>query len=71
MSRRLITRNTVVENQRIEVNLEQGDFESLHGVWCFEETQGGTWVSLDFNYVFSHTLVQYTFGQKYIGPAYD
>ncbi len=71
MSSQLITRNTMAPNQTIAVDLVEGDFESLTGMWCFDEVSGGTWVSLDFEYRFSHTLVQYTFGQIFRPLSYE
>lgn len=71
MSRRLITRNTLKPNQSIEVNLLEGDFKSLHGIWLFEETPNGTWISLEFDYEFSHLLVQHTFGQIFKPLSYE
>lgn len=71
VSSRLITRNGLVENQTISVALVEGDFESLKGLWRFEEVDGGTWVSLDFEYQFSHRIVQYTFGQIFRPLSYE
>ena len=63
LSRELITRNTLFPNERIEIELVQGDFSHLAGEWRFVPMDGGTMVELDFEYAFSQAILNYTFGQ--------
>ena len=36
LSQHFVTRNTLVPGQSIEMNLEEGPFTKLHGVWVFK-----------------------------------
>lgn len=38
LSQRFVTRNTLVPGQSIEMNLEEGPFNQLHGVWVFSRS---------------------------------
>ena len=71
MSRKLVTRNILSPHHTIEVSLLEGDFSHLYGVWRFTEMQEGTLVSLEFEYTFSHAMIQYTFGHIFKALSHE
>ena len=44
------TRNALVPGQRIDMHLQDGPFQQLHGVWTFEDLSGGCKVALDMEF---------------------
>ena len=63
LSQRFVTRNTLVSGQSIEMNLEDGPFSQLHGVWQFKAlTDKACKISLDMSFEYSGSLVRATLG---------
>ena len=57
------TRNDLVENQSIQLNLVDGPFSRLRGRWRFQDLgSDGCKVSLDLSFSFRSRLVAATFG---------
>ena len=44
------TRNALIPNQRIDMHLQDGPFQHLHGVWTFVERPSGCRVALDMEF---------------------
>lgn len=63
ISQRFVTRNTLVPGQRIEMNLQEGPFTSLHGVWEFKALgDKACKISLDLSFDYAGSLVRATLG---------
>lgn len=63
ISQRFITRNQLVPGQRIEMNLEEGPFTSLNGVWEFKALgDKACKISLDLTFDYAGPLVRATLG---------
>ena len=63
LSQHFVTRNTLVRGQSIEMNLEEGPFSELHGVWQFKAlTDKACKISLDLSFEYSGQLVRATLG---------
>lgn len=63
VSQQFVTRNTLVPGQTIEMNLEEGPFTELHGVWQFKAlTDKACKISLDLSFEYSGQLVRATLG---------
>ncbi|MCG6887045.1 MAG: type II toxin-antitoxin system RatA family toxin [Proteobacteria bacterium] len=57
------TRNILGKNSQIEMQLVEGPFKFLNGVWNFEPLgETGSKVSLDLEFEFSNKLLGMTFG---------
>lgn len=57
------TRNRLEKNRQIEMQLVEGPFKYLNGVWNFEPLgEAGSKVSLDLEFEFSNKLLGMTFG---------
>jgi ribosome-associated toxin RatA of RatAB toxin-antitoxin module len=57
------TRNRLQPGRRIEMQLVEGPFRKLHGVWRFEPLgEAGSRVSLELDFEFSSKLLKMTFG---------
>jgi len=57
------TRNRLEKNSSIEMQLVEGPFKYLHGVWRFEPLgDAGSKVGLDLEFEFSNKLLGMTFG---------
>jgi len=65
------TRNHLIENQRIEMQLLKGPFKSFHGVWHFEALDNGSMVSLEMDFELSNRLLQMTLGPLFQKLAQD
>ncbi len=61
------THNTMTPNQRIEMNLVEGPFQKLYGLWQFKAI-GETGCRIDFfiDYEFSNAFLD-----KMIGPVFN
>ncbi len=44
------TRNALIPNERIDMHLQDGPFQHLHGVWSFTEQPHGCRVALDMEF---------------------
>ncbi|PTQ68123.1 type II toxin-antitoxin system RatA family toxin [Pseudomonas sp. GV071] len=63
ISQQFVTRNILVPGQSIEMNLEEGPFTELHGVWQFKVlTDKACKISLDLSFEYSGQLVRATLG---------
>lgn len=63
ISQRFVTRNALVPGQRIEMNLEEGPFSALNGVWEFKPLgDKACKISLDLTFDYAGPLVRATLG---------
>ncbi|RAU44851.1 MULTISPECIES: type II toxin-antitoxin system RatA family toxin [unclassified Pseudomonas] len=63
LSQHFITRNTLTPGQTIEMNLEEGPFSQLHGVWTFKAlNEKACKISLDLSFDYSGSIVRATLG---------
>ena len=66
------TRNTLKPNQSITLELEDGPFTELQGVWLFEEAQdSGCRVSLDLKFSFTHRTMDFMFRPLFEKLSHD
>ncbi len=63
LSQQFITRNTLTPGQTIVMDLEEGPFSQLHGVWQFKAlTDKACKISLDLTFDYAGPLVKATLG---------
>ncbi|MDT6185924.1 type II toxin-antitoxin system RatA family toxin, partial [Streptococcus pneumoniae] len=63
MSQHFVTRNVLVPGQSIEMNLEEGPFTQLHGVWVFKPLgEKACKISLDLSFDYAGPIVRATLG---------
>lgn len=63
LSQHFVTRNTLVPGQSIEMNLEEGPFTKLHGVWVFKPLgEKACKISLEMRFDYEGTIVKATLG---------
>jgi ribosome-associated toxin RatA of RatAB toxin-antitoxin module len=63
LSQRMITRNTLVPGERMEMNLEEGPFTQLNGVWVFKPLgEKACKISLDLAFDYDGPLIRATLG---------
>ncbi|HTO20127.1 MAG TPA: type II toxin-antitoxin system RatA family toxin [Pseudomonas sp.] len=63
VSQRFITRNQLVPGESIVMDLEQGPFKQLHGVWHFKAlTDKACKISLDLAFDYDGPLIKATLG---------
>ncbi|MDB5983501.1 MAG: ribosome association toxin RatA [Pseudomonas sp.] len=63
LSQHFVTRNVLVPGQSIEMNLEEGPFNQLHGVWTFKSLgEKACKISLDLSFDYSGPIVRATLG---------
>ncbi|MCQ4271753.1 type II toxin-antitoxin system RatA family toxin [Pseudomonas kuykendallii] len=63
LSQQFITRNTLTPGQTIVMDLEEGPFSQLHGVWQFKVlTDKACKISLDLTFDYAGPLVKATLG---------
>ncbi|TBU96720.1 type II toxin-antitoxin system RatA family toxin [Phytopseudomonas dryadis] len=63
LSQRFVTRNVLVPGQSIELNLEDGPFEHLHGQWLFKPLgDKACKISLDLTFDYAGPLMRATLG---------
>ena len=63
LSQHFNTRNTLTPGQTIEMNLEEGPFSQLHGVWTFKAlNEKACKISLDLSFDYSGSIVRATLG---------
>lgn len=63
LSQQFVTRNTLVPGQSIEMNLEEGPFTQLHGVWVFKALgEKACKISLDLTFDYAGPIVRATLG---------
>ena len=63
ISQRFVTRNLLRPGERIEMQLEEGPFTQLHGIWEFRVLNDKACkISLDLSFDYSGQLVKATLG---------
>ena len=63
IGQRFVTRNVLLPGQRIEMNLQEGPFSSLNGVWEFKALgDKACKISLDLTFDYAGPLVRATLG---------
>ena len=63
LSQQFETRNELVPGERIEMNLVEGPFTELHGIWTFKAlTDKACKISLDLSFDYAGPLVKATLG---------
>lgn len=63
LSQHFVTRNTLVPGHSIEMNLEEGPFNQLHGVWVFKPLgEKACKISLDLSFDYAGPIVRATLG---------
>uniref|UniRef100_A4XYG2 Cyclase/dehydrase n=1 Tax=Ectopseudomonas mendocina (strain ymp) TaxID=399739 RepID=A4XYG2_ECTM1 len=63
LSQRFVTRNALQPGERIEMNLQEGPFTRLHGVWEFKALgDKACKISLDLTFDYAGPLVRATLG---------
>ena len=63
IGQRFVTRNVLQPGQRIEMNLQEGPFTSLNGVWEFKALgDKACKITLDLSFEYSGALVKATLG---------
>lgn len=63
LSQRFLTRNALQPGRSIEMNLEEGPFTHLHGLWEFKALgEKACKISLDLTFDYSGPLVKATLG---------
>ena len=61
LSQHFVTKNVLVPGQSIEMNLEEGPFSQLHGLWVFKPLgEKACKISLDLSFEYSGALVKAT-----------
>ncbi len=65
-----VTQNQMVPGHRIEMNLVEGPFKALHGVWHFSPRgEEGCEVKLEMEFEFAGGLLGFGFGKIFNGIA--
>ncbi|WP_137820311.1 type II toxin-antitoxin system RatA family toxin [Pseudomonas sp. 2FG] len=63
LHQRFMTHNQLIPGQRIEMQLEEGPFTHLHGIWEFRAlTDKACKISLDLSFDYAGPLVRATLG---------
>ena len=66
LSQQFVTRNLLVPSERIEMNLAEGPFKELHGVWQFKALNDKACkISLDLFFDYSGPLVKASLGPQF------
>ena len=66
ISKTFTTRNQVIEAKSITLELENGPFKYMHGLWQFTElTEDACKVEFDLDFEFSNALVDMAFGKVF------
>lgn len=66
ISKTFTTRNQIVEAKTISLELENGPFKYMHGLWQFTElTDEACKVEFDLDFEFSNRLVDMAFGKVF------
>lgn len=70
ISQRFMTRNTLVPGRNIEMQLEEGPFSQLQGVWEFKALgDKACKISLDLTFDYAGSLVRATLGPLFTQAA--
>lgn len=66
ISKTFTTRNQVIQAKSISLELENGPFKHMHGLWQFTElTEDACKVEFDLDFEFSNMLVDMAFGKVF------
>lgn len=66
IGQRFVTRNVLLPGQRIEMNLQEGPFTSLNGIWEFKALgDKACKISLDLTFDYAGPLVRATLGSLF------
>lgn len=70
ISHTFITQNVLTPNEKIEINLVEGPFKHLHGVWQFKQlAENVCKMNLDLEFDYSGALVKATLGPLFTQAA--
>lgn len=70
ISHTFMTQNRLLANERIEINLVEGPFKHLHGVWEFRAlAEDACKMSLDLEFDYSGALIRATLGPLFTHAA--
>lgn len=70
LTQRFSTRNQMIPGERIELQLEEGPFKKLHGVWTFQAlTDEATKISLEMEFDYSGAIIRATLGPLFTHAA--
>lgn len=70
ISHTFITQNVLAPNEKIEINLVEGPFKHLHGVWQFKQlAENACKMNLDLEFDYSGALVKATLGPLFTQAA--
>ena len=70
ISHTFITQNVLAPNEKIEINLVEGPFNHLHGVWQFKQlAENACKMNLDLEFDYSGALVKATLGPLFTQAA--
>lgn len=70
VSHTFTTKNALVPNERIEINLVAGPFKHLHGVWQFKQlAENACKMELDLEFDYSGALIKATLGPVFTKAA--
>lgn len=70
ISHTFITQNALTPNEQIEINLVEGPFKHLHGVWQFKQlAESACKMNLDLEFDYSGALVKATLGPLFTQAA--
>jgi len=63
LSQKFVTRNVLVPGKSIEMNLEEGPFTQLHGMWAFKPLgEKACKISLDMSFEYAGPIIRATLG---------
>lgn len=63
LSQHFVTKNQMVPGKSIEMNLEEGPFSQLHGIWVFKPLgEKACKISLDLSFEYAGNIVRATLG---------
>ncbi|MGI2226857.1 SRPBCC family protein [Shewanella frigidimarina] len=66
ISKTFTTRNQVIQAKSISLELENGPFKHMHGLWQFTElTEDACKIEFDLDFEFSNMLVDMAFGKVF------
>jgi len=58
------TKNKIIENKSIQMELIEGPFKYLDGIWEFKKIENKTIIFLTINYEAENKIIEYTIGKS-------
>jgi len=58
------TKNKIIENKSIQMELIEGPFKYLDGIWEFKKIDNKTIIFLTINYEAENKIIEYTIGKS-------